>query len=95
MLGLIVRLLAILLILRLAIQFVGGLMRGLQGPARPAPKSTARRDSLATDLVRDPICNTFVPRSSAIAGRLEGRDVYFCSGACRDTAVARDRARIS
>ncbi len=89
MFGLIVRLLLILVALRLIVQFVGGLLRGLQGPLPPVRRAGRTSTEIATDLVRDPICNTFVPRTAALAGRLDGRDVYFCSAACRDKALAR------
>jgi YHS domain-containing protein len=93
MLGLIVRLLAILLFLRLAIQFIGGLLRGLRGPDGAVQRPPSRSTGMATDLVRDPVCNTFVPRGSAIAGRLDGRDVFFCSRTCRDKAASAGTAR--
>jgi hypothetical protein len=36
----------------------------------------------ATDLVRDHVCNTFVPRDRAVAGMVAGRTEHFCSAEC-------------
>jgi YHS domain-containing protein len=38
--------------------------------------------------VRDRVCNTFVPRASALRAQLGGHEEYFCSAACRDKALA-------
>jgi hypothetical protein len=39
-----------------------------------------------TDLVRDRVCNTFLPRDRALAVTLAGRTEHFCSPECRDRA---------
>ena len=78
------QLLAALLMLRLLLRFVAAFVRGLTSPdAKPA-----RGGTLTTDLVRDRVCNTFVPRASALRAQLGGREEYFCSAACRDKALA-------
>lgn len=79
-----VRICLALLLVRLVLRFVAGLVRGLRGepgPGRPRPRPGA-----AIDLVRDPVCGTFVPRDGALRGRLQGQEAYFCSPACRDQA---------
>lgn len=38
------------------------------------------------DLVRDPVCKTYVPRSRALSAVIEGRPEHFCSEECRDRA---------
>ena len=45
-----------------------------------------RRAATAADLVRDRVCNTFVPRDRALVGTVAGRTEHFCSAACRDRA---------
>ena len=78
------QLLAALLVLRLLLRFVAGFVRGLTSQdAKPS-----RGDAGATDLVRDRVCNTFVPRETALAARIGGHEEHFCSTACRDKAVA-------
>jgi uncharacterized protein len=42
-------------------------------------------------MVRDRVCNTFLPQSGAIRLQLEGEDLYFCSEACRDRFLAENR----
>lgn len=55
--------------------------------AGPAPRA-ARPAALPQDLVQDRVCRTYVPRASALAARVAGRDEWFCSPACRDKALA-------
>ena len=33
-------------------------------------------------MVQDPVCKTFVPRSNAVSERIGGQTYYFCSPAC-------------
>jgi hypothetical protein len=78
------RFLALLLIVRLVLRFVVGVMRGMAGPAQPRTQPQMP----AVDLVRDRVCNTFVPRASALSCRVLGHEEHFCSAACRDRALA-------
>lgn len=73
------RLLFWLLVARLALRTIGAFLRGLREPA-----ARSKSKAGATDLVRDRICNTFVPRDRAIAAKVGGRTEYYCSPACRD-----------
>ena len=60
-------------------------LRGLRGDSHTAPK---RRDGL-DELVKDPVCETYIPRRKAIS-RGSGPAVhYFCSAACADKYAAR------
>lgn len=58
-----------------------------------APKSGARsavgrnRDSGA-QLVRDRVCNTFIPRTRAIECEIAGQTHFFCSQECRTRFLA-------
>ncbi len=36
------------------------------------------------ELVQDPFCKTYVPKSQAIVSDIHGRREYFCSKECRD-----------
>jgi hypothetical protein len=84
-LSLLLRILGVLLLLRLAGRFFAGLLQGL----RETPPG--RRAALQGDLVRDRICNTFVPRDRALRALVAGREEHFCSSACRDQALAGTR----
>lgn len=59
---------------------VGAFVAGLRGPAR-ASGGRLTRDRL----VKDPVCETYVPERTAIARTAGGGDtVYFCSPACAE-----------
>ena len=75
--------LAALLLLRLLFRFVAGVLRGLSAPDPPP----TRRGG-ATELVRDRVCNTFLPKDAALVATIGGREEHFCSAACRDKARA-------
>jgi hypothetical protein len=70
----VVRFLMVLLLVRLGVRLFTAARRA--GRAFPG-----------TDLVRDRVCNTFVPRDRALAGEVAGRTEHFCSAACRDRAL--------
>jgi hypothetical protein len=63
---------------------VNSFLAGLRGGPRSAP----RRAGL-DELVKDPVCETYIPRRKAIS-RGSGPDTrYFCSAACADKYLAR------
>lgn len=74
-LGLLLRILVVLFVVRLAVRFVAHVIAGLKGEPTPA-------------LVRDRVCNTFLPRERALRAVVGGREEHFCSTACRDRALA-------
>jgi hypothetical protein len=74
----VVRITVVLLLVRFVLRFVAAVVQGYQGaPARHPP---------ATDMVRDRVCDTFVPRSRALMAVVDGREQHFCSPECRDRA---------
>ena len=63
--------------------------RVLRGPAtRRAPGGSP---STGGRMVRDRVCNTFLPRSSALVARDGDEERFFCSEACRGTFLERSR----
>jgi hypothetical protein len=78
-LGLVLRVLAVLFLVRLVLRFVVAAIRG----ARSAPRDAAR----SGELVRDRVCNTFIPRASALVASIHGEPAFFCSTTCRDRAL--------
>lgn len=80
-LGALLRIVFLLLVVRLAARFLVSLLR---------PGGQPRRVSKAQggELVRDRVCNTFLPRERALAARIGGREEHFCSTSCRDRALA-------
>lgn len=73
-----VRIVAVLLIARFALRFLAAVVQGYQG----AP----RREPAATEMVRDRVCDTFLPRSRALMAIVDGREQHFCSPECRERA---------
>jgi hypothetical protein len=74
------RVLGLLIIARFLVSFLKHLVQGYKGTA---PAGAPRNQ----DLVRDRICNTFVPRERAIHALVDGHEEHFCSTACRDRAL--------
>jgi hypothetical protein len=72
-----VRIVVVLLLVRFVLRFVAAVVQGYQG----APSRTA-----ATEMVRDRVCDTFLPRSRALVAVIDGREQHFCSPECRDRA---------
>ena len=58
---------------------------GLRGAGRPAPRTRAGLD----ELVKDPVCETYIPRRKAIARGNGPATQYFCSAVCADKYLAR------
>jgi YHS domain-containing protein len=47
----------------------------------------------STKLVRDSVCNTFVPRDTALVLKASGETLYFCSPECRSRHLDRTSGR--
>jgi hypothetical protein len=61
----------------------------LRPPTRPAaPTGPRQAPSIGTPLVRDRICDTFVPQDRALRASIDGHEEFFCSEACRTKALA-------
>jgi hypothetical protein len=73
------RVVMLLFAVRLIGRFLASLLVPLGG-ARPAPEPGA--------LVRDRVCNTFLPRERALRALVGGREEHFCSAGCRDQALS-------
>jgi len=43
------------------------------------------------EMVRDPQCGVYVPKSSAVSGGLACRNLYFCSEECRKKYLTRGK----
>lgn len=60
-----------------------GVSRRAQGGAAPPSAGRPPVPQAGEPMVRDRICNKFLPRSKAIALEHAGQSHYFCSDACR------------
>lgn len=57
------------------------LMAARPAAARPKPAPSPRFEGA---MVRDRICETFLPRSRALSIRVADEEHFFCSAECRD-----------
>jgi hypothetical protein len=78
-----VRVLGLLFLARLLFGALGG-----RAPQASSRGPRAAEPPASPDLVRDRVCNTFIPRDRAVRAIVGHREEYFCSAACRDRALA-------
>lgn len=48
----------------------------------PKGSNQSKNNNLSEDMVEDPYCGTFIPKSSAIKKKSGGEKLYFCSKEC-------------
>jgi uncharacterized protein len=70
---------------------LGYLLVQLLFPRRRGPRQAGRqaRTSIAEEMVRDPVCQLYLPRSEAIRRKVQGREYFFCSPGCLDKFLVR------
>jgi hypothetical protein len=86
----IVRVVFVLVAVRFLFRLVAAIVRAVRAPA-PSPREAAPAPSAPAaggELVRDRVCNTFLPKERALVAEVSGGREYFCSAACRDRALA-------
>ncbi len=90
MLAALIRLLFIFLLFGVLVRSVLSWLHSL------VPQPTERREPprAGVTLVRDRICNTFVPRERALTATIAGREEFFCSEACRARALRPDASTL-
>ena len=65
----------------------------LRRATRSARDSSVRPRGAVDPMVRDRVCNTFLPRSRALVVQTGGEDLFFCSTACRERHSAAEETR--
>ena len=60
---------------------------------RDATAQPRAASDAADPMVRDRVCNTFLPRSRALVVHSGGEDLFFCSPACREKHSAAEKGR--
>jgi hypothetical protein len=78
----VLRVLAALFLIRVLLRFLASVFR----PQPPLSRATPAR--AGGELVRDRVCNTFLPRDRAVTALVGGHEEHFCSAECRDRAIA-------
>ena len=82
----IVRILAILLLIRMILRAVFNARRpATRTQGAPGPGGRSRgQERIGGELVRDPNCGTYVPKARAVVAGSGDAAQYFCSTECRD-----------
>ncbi len=65
----------------LAYRIIKGLLRLGLGWGRGAPRIPGEERG---ELVKDPVCGTYLPKEEALSVKAGGETHYFCSLSCRD-----------
>ncbi len=86
MLGLLLRIILVVLVVRALWRLIAGISRGLS-------ETTGSRADAAVGLARDPICGTYVVPGRALAVRDGALVRYFCSERCREAFAREPRER--
>jgi hypothetical protein len=71
-----VRVVILVLVIAIVVALVVPLLR------RPAVRARRRPSAFDDELVKDPVCQTYVVRSRAVSGRGADGAPYFCSTDC-------------
>ena len=79
--------LLVMLVTRAVLRVVGGVVQGLAGESQQ--RSSGNVPTRGVQMVRDPVCGTYVVPDRALAVADGSRQVYFCSAGCRDAYRAR------
>jgi uncharacterized protein len=85
MLRLVLAFLLILLVVRALWRVIGGVIEGIGGQERRIPDR-------GEQMVRDPVCGTFVLPDRAVVLPDGAKRVFFCSTTCRDTYQLRGKS---
>jgi uncharacterized protein len=78
-----------LLLLALVVA-LGYLVSSLLFPKRRRPRATERQAprGVTQEMVRDPVCHLYLPRSEALRRKIRGQEHFFCSPGCLDKFLA-------
>jgi YHS domain-containing protein len=82
----IIRFLVVVFVFSMGVRFVLSVLGGFLRPSG-GPSDRRQAPSRGTSLVRDRVCNTFLPQDRAVRAVIDGREEYFCSEACRAKAL--------
>lgn len=81
----------ILLAVFLAVRFLKNTIMsrtGIGSVHGPGPEKDATPEKEGEEMVLDPVCNSYIPLSSALSVDDNGATVYFCTSVCRDKFLA-------
>ncbi|PNU21702.1 hypothetical protein C2E25_00270 [Geothermobacter hydrogeniphilus] len=79
-----IRLLLLAIFAFLIYAMVSAILRIFRGGQGLNPPPPAEKSDAGEEMVKDPECGTYLPRSDALPLTVAGRKEFFCSEACRD-----------
>jgi YHS domain-containing protein len=83
-----------MLVARAFWRLVAGIILGATSPPEPSRRVRRGPPERGVQMVRDPVCGTFLPPGNALILTERGGAVrYFCSETCRDRFQQRSSAR--
>jgi YHS domain-containing protein len=70
---------------------LGYLLSQLFFPKRRVPREAGRQAPTASaeEMVRDPVCQLYLPRAEAIRRKVQGREYFFCGPGCLEKFLVR------
>jgi len=77
-----------LLILALLVYILYRVLRLYMGPGRKPGEASMRKSEpggVIDEMVRDPLCKTYIPLREAERRVIDGETYFFCSDQCADT----------
>jgi len=51
---------------------------------RSIVKKTNSKGQIGENMIKDPVCNTYIPESEAVKKTVKGKTYFFCSNECAD-----------
>ncbi len=78
----------------LVLAALGYLVYRLLKPKKAAkpPAKTPGQNMVVDEMVQDPHCGAYFPKSQGVAAKVDGRRLLFCSQKCRQEYLARYEA---
>lgn len=88
--GILLRFVLLFVLVTLVLRAVWRVLAGvIDGVSRPAAGRRSGPPQRGVQMVRDPVCGTFLPPANAVSLTEGGSVRYFCSEKCRDAYKAR------
>lgn len=84
-----IRLLLLVLFVFVIYAMLSAVLRIFRGTSVLNQPPPAEKSRDGEQMVKDPQCGTYLPRSDALSAKVAGQEVFFCSEACRDAYRAR------
>ena len=79
------------LLLRAILRLWDGVVRGIRSDIAPRGRHGGQVPQRGVQMVRDPMCGTFIVPDNAIALTVDQGREFFCSTECRDAFLRRRR----